>query len=187
MKLKNRQNEKGMTIIEILVTLAIFGAILAVSVNLGKAAAQRTNLSNAVNKFVADYSYARMLASRDNRYVAIVFEEDGTGYSILVQRKIGDDLTQAENYDVDKVVRPMDNEVFFEHAVTTSFAVNSMGMVKAFPVNPNNPPITVILDFFVKDKVLDEIDYEQTITLFPTGGIKIDQRDAVGQRRNKDY
>ena len=164
-------NNKGFTIVELLVTIGFIAILVILSVTMGRSALQRSSFTAAINQFVADFSYARQLASRENRYVAIVINPGGTAYTIRIQRKIGLDLSNPNNYMDDKTVEPLEGEQFFSSA--SSFAVNSVGVIRAYPVNVNASPITVTLTC-VKKRMSGEIDYKRTLTIFPSGGIKIE-------------
>lgn len=167
---------RGFTVLELLVTLAIIGTLVVMSMRLGRSTVQKASMTAAMNDFVADYNYARQLASRENRYVAFDFDDAGTSYTLRVQRRIGLDLTQEDSYVDHKTVSPMDGSPCFSGA--TDFALNSMGVIRAYPVDPNASPITVTMTFF-RGKEGDysgekPADYEKNITLFASGGIKIE-------------
>ena len=69
--------KSGFTLTELLVTLAVLGMLVAVGAKLGQRTMQRADFTTAINTFVADYNFSRMMASRDNRYVAIDFNDNG--------------------------------------------------------------------------------------------------------------
>jgi len=167
------KKKNGFTIIELLVTIAIIGIITVIGINMGRSAVQRSMFTAAINQFVADFSLARQLASRENRYVAIDFDADGTSYRLLVQKSIQTPLTtDANSYRVNKTVVPYNGETFLNSA--DDFAVNSRGVVRAFPVVAGSSPISVTINFFRKKGKTDTIDYQRTITIYPSGGIKIE-------------
>jgi prepilin-type N-terminal cleavage/methylation domain-containing protein len=165
----NKKPNSGFTVIELLVTLAIIGVLLIVTVGVGRSAIQRASFTNVLNQFVADVSYARQLASRLNRYVAIDFDDAGRYYVIKVQDKIGNYTDFSDN----KTVDPLSGREFFANA--TDFAVNSMGIVRGFPVVANSPPITVTIDFLQKNRSSGDVDYKKKVTVFSSGGIKIEE------------
>lgn len=166
------KKNRGFSILELLITIAIMGALIVLGLNVGRSALQRSDFNAAINGFIADFSYARQLAARENRYVAIVFDSDGRFYTIRVQRGIGLDLTDTNSYSDDKTVEPLNGEVFFSK--TTDFAVNSMGIIRAYPVDLTAVPITITLQCQKKTSS-GTLDYKNTLTIFPSGGIKIEQ------------
>lgn len=164
-----------MTIVEVLVTLAILGMVIIMALSLGKGQIQRADFTSAVNQFISDLGYARQLASRENRYVAFKFNADCSNYTMLVQRRIGEhDLSQEESYRFEKVVEPLNGEKFVE--TPTDFAVNSIGIIHKFPVNINSTPTTVTMNFIKLDRATGAKSYESKLTLFPSGGVKIERQ-----------
>ncbi len=166
--------KRGMTIVETLVTLAILGMVILMSLYLGKGQIQRADFSSAVNQFVADLGYARQLASRENRYVAILFNPECSNYSIMVQRRIGIDLSQGSSFRLEKVVEPLKGEKFVE--TPSDFAVNSVGIIHNYPISINSTPTTVTLNFVKLDRATGTKSYESKLTLFPSGGVKIERQ-----------
>jgi Tfp pilus assembly protein FimT len=166
------RKQKGITVVEILVVLAMVGILLAMGLSLGKRVTQRADFTSAVNQFIADFNFARQLASRDNRYVAVEFNAGGTGYNILQQRAIGLDLSQSASYSLVKSVEPMGGDKFVDSP--TNFAVNSVGIVRAYPININANPITVTLNLFKKDMNTGDVAYQKTVTIYPSGGVKVE-------------
>lgn len=164
--------------IEMLVAIAVMAMVLVLSLRVGRSSIQRASLTAAINGFVADFNYARQLATRENRYVAIDFNNEGTGYVMRIQQRVSDSPQDEGNYVVHKTVLPMDGDPCFSGAV--DFAVNSMGIIRGYPVNPNASPITVTMNFYKAKKGSTAsspvIDYEKTITIFPSGGIKIEDK-----------
>jgi prepilin-type N-terminal cleavage/methylation domain-containing protein len=165
---RNAKHSKGFTIIEMLITLAVLAALIVVSVGVGRSAIQRANFTSALNNFVADVSYARQLASRTNRYVAIDFNDAGSSYTIKVQDKLGDYTT----FNDDRTIDPMSGQQFVENF--SDFTINSVGMIRDFPVTAGSGIKTITLDFIQLNSVTGSYDYKKTVTLFPSGGIKIE-------------
>jgi prepilin-type N-terminal cleavage/methylation domain-containing protein len=166
--------KRGMTIVEMLVTLAILGMVILMGLSLGKGQIQRADFTSAINQFVADLGYARQLASRENRYVAFKFNPGCSNYTIMVQNRIGLDLSQESNFRFEKVVEPLNGEQFVE--TPTDFAVNSMGIIHNFPISINSTPTTVTLNFIKLDRATGVKSYASKLTLFPSGGVKIERQ-----------
>jgi hypothetical protein len=127
------------------------------------------------------------LASVENRYVAIVFNDNGRSYEILVQRDIETLPTEDPNtHIVRKTVVPMESgdpngDLFFDGAAAEDFAFSPTGVVRAFPVVANSDPISFNVTFFrlhgdTTDGADAIIDYRRTIWVYPSGGIKIEKR-----------
>jgi prepilin-type N-terminal cleavage/methylation domain-containing protein len=170
------KKKNGFSILELLVALATMAVVLVLGLRVGRSSIQRASFTAAINGFVADFNYARLLATRENRYVAFDFNDDGATYAIRVLQKVSDDPQAEDSYVENKTGSPMNGLPCFSGA--TDFAVNSMGVIRQYPVDPNSNPITVTLDFFIAKKGTEygspEIDYRKKITIFPTGGIKIE-------------
>ena len=167
--------KRGMTIVEMLVTLAILGMVILMGLSLGKGQIQRANFTSTINQFIADLGYARQLASRENRYVAFKFNADCSNYTILVQKRIGrHDLSQESSFRFEKIVDPLDGEKFVE--TPTDFAVNSMGIIHNFPISVNSTPTTVTMNFIKLDRATGAKSYASKLTLFPSGGVKIERQ-----------
>ncbi len=170
------KKKRGFSVVEMLITLGIIAFLLVLSLQVGRSSVQRASFTAAVNNFVADFNYARQLATRENRYVAFDFNDEGSSYNILILRGVGLDPQDEDNYRNHKVASPMEGEPCFTGA--SDFAVNSMGVIRQYPVDPNASPVTVTLDFYkARTRAgTGEKDYEKTITIFPTGGIKIEDK-----------
>lgn len=166
--MKNKRNS-GYTITELLVAIAMLAIILTMAIGVGRGALHRANFTSVLNGFMADFNYARQLATRLNRYVAVDFDDLGRSYRILVQRSVGDYV----NFDLDRTVEPTGGEEFL--AGSTDFVVNSMGIIRAYPVVANSPPIQVTLEFIQKNKANTGNVYKTNVTIFPSGGIKIEE------------
>ena len=172
------KKKRGFSVVELLVTIAIMALILVLSLRVGRSSMQRASMTAAINEFVADFNYARLLATRENRYVAFDFNDNGASYTIRILRRVSLDPQLTDSYENHKIASPMDGEPCFSGV--TDFAVNSMGVIRQYPVDPNSSPITVTIDFYKAKKGSDTgsqvIDYQKTITIFPSGGIKIEDK-----------
>lgn len=172
------KKKRGFSVVEMLVAIAIIALLLVLSLRVGRSSMQRASLTAAINDFVADFNYARQLATRENRYVAFDFNDDGASYTIRILRRVSLNPQLKDSYEDYKFASPMDGEACFSGV--TDFAVNSMGVIRQYPVDPNSSPITVTMDFYKaktgSDTGASVKDYEKTITIFPTGGIKIEDK-----------
>lgn len=172
------KKRRGFSVVEMLVAIAIMAVVLVLSLRVGRSSIQRASMTAAINAFVADFNYARQLATRENRYVAFDFHDDNATYTMRILKNVGLDPQLEGSYENHKVSSPMDGDPCFSGV--TDFAVNSMGVIRQFPVDPNSSPITVTLDFYKAKKgsvsSSPVIDYQKTITIFPTGGIKIEDK-----------
>lgn len=167
-----RKNENGFTVVELLITVLFIAILLAMALRVGKRATQQADFAAGINTFVSDLAYARQLASRENRYVAFDFSDDGTSYTMLVQRQIGLDLSNPASFAEEKVVEPNKGLPFV--TAPTDFSVNAMGLIRDYPVDQSAPPITIVMNFFRKDRLSGEISHQKKLTIFPYGGVKID-------------
>ncbi len=170
------KKKRGCSVVVLLVAIAIMAVLLVLSLQVGRSTMQRASMTAAINEFVADFNYARLLATRENRYVAFDFNDDGSGYTMRILRRVSLNPQLEASYDNHKIASPMNGEPCFSGA--SDFAVNSMGIIRSYPVNPNTNPTSVTLNFFKaktgSDPDTPVIDYQKTITIFPTGGIKIE-------------
>ena len=70
----------------------------------------------------------------------------------------------------------------FEAAGVQDFAVNSMGQVFKLPVNGNDAPQSIDLEFFVKKKNTDLVDYLSEVRLYAYGGIRTEKKTVGGEK-----
>jgi len=169
----NKQNKKGFTLIELLVTIAIMAMLMTMAISVGRHSIQKADFTAGLNQFVADVSYARQLAARENRYVAIDFNEEGTAYDMLVQRSLSRDPYDTSNYFKEKSeVKPLNGKVFVKGQM--DFAVNAMGIIRPYPVKYTDNPISVTFNFVQEETGSGIMIAKKKITLFPAGGIKIE-------------
>jgi prepilin-type N-terminal cleavage/methylation domain-containing protein len=173
------KNNKGFTIMEVLITVAILAVFLGLSMNLGRGALQRAKFNDAFNQFIADFYTARQMAALENKYVAMVFDPQGRFYTIRIQKGIDEDPGSEDSYEDFKKIEPspMHGEKFFEFiGLEDDFAINALGTVRAYPVNLQKAPISVTIKFFKKNEVTGVEDYTKKVWIYPSGGIKIDKK-----------
>jgi prepilin-type N-terminal cleavage/methylation domain-containing protein len=169
--------KNGFTVVEMLVSLLLLAVLVAISFSVGRETIARADFTSTVNQFISDFSFARQLAARENRYAAITFDSEGTTYSVLLQREVAQDPASTASFTEMKKVEPMNGKQFIAKN-TPGFMVNAMGITRKFPYDPANAdPITVTVDFFRNDVTkVDVILFKKTLTIFPSGGIKIEDK-----------
>lgn len=169
------KSKKGFTVVELLVTLALISIIVVMSLRVGESVTANSRITGLINNFLADFSQAKLVASAENRYVAVTFAADGRSYSILKQT----DVSSYVDWTLIKTVEPLSDRSFCTAADVSDFAVNSTGEVRSLPININASPAGVILKFFIRKKQgtpTDEIAYNRTIQIFPYGGLKVEKK-----------
>lgn len=143
--------------------------MLVLSLSVGRSVIQKSSFIGGVNQIVADFNYTKQLASRENRYVAVIFNTNGRSYTIHTQDTVGD----LSNWTVVKTVEPLDGKEFFIGSSIQNFAVNSVGTVFHYPII-NTIPSAVTLNFFIKYDPRGVIDYQKIVNIYPYGGIKVE-------------
>ncbi len=161
----------GFTLIELMITLVMLSILVVMVIQIGPSVTAQSRFRGLLNNFQADYASAKLLASAENRYVAITFSADGRSYTIQKQA----DITNYNAWTLVKTVTPLsDNMSFFASGEVEDFAVNSTGEVRAFPVpNPLGAPTNIYLRFNYKSK--GKRVYQRTIQIFPYGGMKVEK------------
>lgn len=172
--MKKKKN-RGFTILELMITLVILGLFVALSLSIARTSIERSSFTSAFNQFVSDFYFARQLAARENKYVAIVFNVNEQSYSMRILKNMIANPKKEESYIVLKEVEPMPDMEFFDIAQVTNFAFSSTGVIRAYPVDVNAAPTSFLLTFFRKSNSEGEKDFEKTIQVFPSGGIKIEK------------
>ncbi len=163
------KKNNGYSIIELLAVIAIIAAVAITSVAVTRTILPRSYLSTTINKFSADYAYARQLASKENRYVAFVFNNDGTSYTLETQNNIGAfgvGPTYWTPIKRKKDISPMGGRKFINSP--TNFTINSLGEIRDYP--NCGGMISVVLNFSFAKGIQD---YGSQIKLYQNGGIKI--------------
>ena len=164
---------RGFTLVETMITLTVLAVFVVLSINFGLSSIKRASFNAAFNGFIADFYHARQLAAQENRHAAIIFNNNGTSYDIVIQKDIETlPIADVNTYIVNKTIRPMAGEEFFDGSKASHFAFNSTGIVRAFPVDLNSDPIQFSLTFFKKDR--GSIVFQKTVRVYPSGGIKIE-------------
>jgi hypothetical protein len=150
-------------------------AVLVVMVaRIGENVTANSRISGLINNFLADFSQAKLIASSENRYVAITFSADGFSYTISKQT----DITDPTTWTLVKTVRPFSDRTFFSAGGVSDFAVNSTGEVRPLPIDLTQSPSSATLRFFIrKGRGLstDAIAYNRTIQILPYGGLKVEK------------
>jgi Tfp pilus assembly protein FimT len=163
------RKKSGFTVVELLVTLLFLSIVIVMVAQIGPSVTANSRFTGMMNNFQADYSSAKLLASAENRYVAIIFSSNGHSYSIQKQT----DITNFNNWTLVKTVTPFSSQAF-NAGDLSSFAVNSTGEVHPYPIpTPLGAPGNIELKFYIEVK--GKKTYSRTIQIFPYGGLKIEK------------
>jgi prepilin-type N-terminal cleavage/methylation domain-containing protein len=170
------RKEKGFTVVELLITLVVLGVLVVMVVSIGESVTANSRITGLINNFLADFSQAKLLASAENRYVAITFSADGRSYSLFKQTDIT--ITDIENWTPVKTITPFSDRPFFTPGALPDFAINSTGEVRPLPIDLSVAPSGITLNFFIrKGQGLDSdaVAYTRTIQILPYGGLKVEK------------
>ena len=74
------KKKSGFSVVEMLVILALLSIIVVLTLRVGESVTSNSRITGLINNFLADFSQAKLLASAENRYVAITFSADGRSY-----------------------------------------------------------------------------------------------------------
>jgi prepilin-type N-terminal cleavage/methylation domain-containing protein len=161
--------KKGFTLIEMLVAIAVLSIVVFLSFSVGRSAMHRASYSGTVNRFISDVSSIKQLAAMENRFAALVFNNDGTSYTIQKQTAIG-----AFNWTPISRVEAGDGKEFYDKAtIVAGIAVNSRGEIFKYPVGVASLPESLNIQLYTKTGT--KIDYKKTIIIFSNGGIQIER------------
>lgn len=170
---------KGFTLVEMLIVIAIFGIVAVMVATISPAIAQRSRMNRATNELVSDLNMAKQLASTENRFVAIDFSDDGRSYIIWKRLKFSFEADPAKLTDADewrrvKIAKPLDGDEFFNSANMTDFAFSSTGETRIFDVD-NPDPTKITLTVFIKKRQSNHLEHTRIIQVYPYGGIRVEQ------------
>ena len=140
MKTQNLKTQRGLSLIELIVTMAIAAIVLGVGVpTFGNVVADNSMASNA-NRFVASINLARSAAIRYQRPATICASSSynattptcssGTDWSdgwIVYVDKDRDGAVDAD--EVQSVFEPMDDDVTFSSGAVNGFTYDARGFV----------------------------------------------------------
>ena len=73
---------RGFTLVELMITLVIFGILIAIAAPRMNAYIRRTNVDAVLNGLVGDIHYARMLAVRNGNRSELAINATGTEYTV---------------------------------------------------------------------------------------------------------
>lgn len=178
------KNDKGFQLIELLIVLALASILIAMTVSIGLRAVKDAGYTGAVNKLLAEISYVKQLAAKENRYVALVFNADWS-YTIIKQKDITDRdtinvIVRSGNF----LDRGNNNKDFYDKGLIKdySFCVNSMGMIykkKDISQSNKNPiPTNIIIPVYFKNSS-GTIGESDNIIINPSGGVHVKKTKQV--------
>lgn len=161
--------------VELLVVLLLLGVLVVLTLSIGDSVTSNSRITGLINNFLADFNQAKLLASAENRYVAITFANDGRSYTLQKQT---DDVSDYTTWTQVKTITPFSDRPFCTAGAVSNFAVNSTGEVRALPIVINSNPVNITLVFYIRKGrgfSTDPIAYQRTIQIFPYGGIKVEK------------
>lgn len=172
------KNKRGLSVVELLVVMLFLAIVIAMSLRIGDSVAANSRITGLINNFVADFNSAKLLASTENRYVAITFAADGRSYTLQKQA----DVTNFNTWTTIKTVVPISGGVFFNAGDVSDFAVNSMGEVRLLK-SDGTPDLTTALGtisqaLHIRKRpggTTEPVLYRRTIQIFPYGGLKVEK------------
>lgn len=173
--------DNGFTVVEILITLAIFGAVIAMVATIGPTIAQKSKLNQAANELISDLNLAKQMASSENRYVAIDFSDDGTFYTIRKQYDITYFDVDPSSLDSEyswipvKTAKPLEGDQFFRVEDVTDFAFSATGLVRVFDYSNPDPTQITLTVFIKKKRYAGNIDFKKKIKIYPYGGVRVEE------------
>jgi Tfp pilus assembly protein FimT len=172
------KKEQGLSVIELLVVMLFLAIVIAMSLRIGDSVAANSRITGLINNFLADFNSAKLLASTENRYVAITFAADGRSYTLQKQA----DITNFNTWTRIKTVVPVGGGVFFNAGGVSDFAVNSTGEVRLLK-SDGTPDLATALGTISQALHIrkrpggsgDPILYRRTVQIFPYGGLKVEK------------
>ena len=111
------------------------------SLRIGENVTANSRITGLINNFLADFSQAKLLASAENRYVAITFSADGRSYTIPSR-------PTSPTPPPGRWSRPSGrfrDRTFFDAGDVSDFAINSTGEVRPLPIDPTPSPSGITL------------------------------------------
>lgn len=166
---------RGFTVVELMITLLVLGVLVVMVMRIGDNVTANSRITGLINNFLADYSQAKLLASSENRYVAITFSADGRSYALAKQT----DITDTTAWTPVKTVTPFSDRTFFDGGGVADFAINSTGEVRPLPIDLNASPSGVTLNFYIRKgrgTAGEGIAFTRTIQILPYGGLKVEKK-----------
>ena len=88
-------NKKGITLIELMVTVAIIGIVVGIAIPSFTSYLPRLRLNGAARDLISDLRLARSLAVGENKQYKVVFDVANESYTI---RKADDTITKSTDY-----------------------------------------------------------------------------------------
>lgn len=152
------KSRKGFTVIELLVTLAVFSVMLLITVGLSVDQAQRAGLKGSSNELIGEINTIRGRAAKENRAIALTFTTKNFKEHFYENGDWNPELD--EKSDPDGTLA--EGTVFKAYS---TIAFNSRGML----IDPNTLQIQGNITLTLESTRLDGIK----IKIYPYGGIKV--------------
>jgi len=173
--------QKGFSVVELLIVLTVFGAVIVAVATVSPVIANKSKLNRVANELVSNLNLAKQMASMENCYVAVDFSDDGKSYTIRKQADVTSfdaDPTNLQNeasWEKVKVVRPLYGDRFFQSNEVKDFAFSPTGSVRIFDLSNTEPTRVELLVYIKKKQSAGDIDLSKKIKIYPYGGISVEE------------
>lgn len=152
------KSRNGFTVIELLVTIAVFSVMIMITVGISMDQAGRAGLKGSSNELIGEINTVRGKAAKENRAIALSFTDTTYKEHFLENGIWNPDLA---------VHSPVDGKVATGTSISNSTTIvfNSQGIL----IDPNTFQIRGSITLTLESTRLDGIK----IKIYPYGGIKV--------------